>query len=133
MSTLEAKKQGADLLLVLDAVVNKAGALPGIGGEVSFGIMNDDGSEAWWSAHFAEGKVETAFFEDEPETADVVFVLAEHEANAIMDRGRPEGDQLEVEGDGALLDRFLSLYLTERSMIDVRASQSSTPKRRKKR
>jgi hypothetical protein len=136
MSSPETEKDGVDLLLVLDSVVHQTGALPGIGGEVSFGIMGDDGSEAWWSAHFSDGKVETAFLDDEPETADVVFVIGEREANAIMDKGRPPDDGLllEVEGDEALLDRFLDLYFTERSMVDVRASQTArAPKKRSRR
>jgi hypothetical protein len=135
MTDREVEKDGADLLLVLDSVVHQTGALPGIGGEVSFGIMGKNGTEAWWSAQFAEGKVETAFFDDEPESADVVFVIGEREANAIMDKGRPPDDALllEVEGDEALLDRFLDLYFTERSMVDVRASQpASTPKKRRR-
>ena len=121
--------ESGELLLILDELV-KAGGPSGFKGSICLGVQKSKEDTQYWHAKLGLD-VQTGFSQEPLRDTDVFFLMGEDVAEAIINfQTLPEDPEvLELIGDRRLLDRFLERYLTERSMLDIRAGNSKTKKR----
>lgn len=123
-----------DLLELFHAFVLGSGGPPGFEGTIAFGVRAGDGRDLWWSARFGP-TVEAGFGAERPRNADAVLHLGTREASAILDRGRlPECPELvELDGEAALIERFLERYVDRKSALAIRSGEARATKKQRKR
>src|SRR5262252_1729099 len=120
-----------DLLEVLNAIVERDPRASGLDGTLSIGVRSSAG-ERWWEAAFGR-EVLTRFSDVRPSGARVVLLVGESEARAILyDDPLPDPPRLmEMRGDASMFERFLDRYFTQSTLLDVRAQNPSSPRKRK--
>jgi hypothetical protein len=118
--------RGARLLALLDALVVRDGAAPGIRGSVCVGVRCDDGRYVFWRATPDVRRATTELFAAAPR-ADVTLVVDAEVAETILGTGRaPDHPSvMAIDGDRALFKQFAQRYLEPRSWLDVRTGSVS--------
>ena len=109
-----------DALDALHALVSSDPAGAPVEGRVSVGIRARGGDTRWWSVAMSRTS-SRAGFHDSPPPSDVALVMDNDTARGLLVGRLPAlPGLLAIEGDAALLGRFVERYVRPRSWLDLR-------------
>ena len=116
--------RGFRLLSLFDDVVTRDPAPPGLKARLAVAVQ-DRATRLWWGADLA-ARATTAFAAAPPEGADVTVQLGVDDAESVLLRGELPADPelVWLDGDRAVLDRFLCRYFSTRDLLSLRSEQS---------
>ena len=110
--------EGPPLLRILDGLVRRDGPVSGLSGEVQVGVRADDGY-TWWRARLGR-RPGTAFLRAPSPSAHVTWCLSAADADAVVTGRAYDPSAMHVDGDAALLARFLDRYTSRMDFKDLR-------------
>ena len=115
-----ATEDAPPLLLLLDGLVRRDGSAAGLEGEVQVGVRSPEGYR-WWRARLGP-RFSVGFVPEVSTTAHVTLCLGQGDAARLLATGRiPEDPELlHLDGDRALLERFLTRYTSRTNWLGVR-------------
>lgn len=115
-STLPPQIPGARLLELLDTMVQRDVGKPDLRGCLAVGVQTPAGP-VYWFARFAD-QVSTGFGSNPPPDVDAAVTFAEEDADSILRTGSiPSEIAFRMQGDGALVKRFLARYRHRRNTL----------------
>lgn len=109
-----------DLLEILDALVLRDGETSGLTGEVCIGVRGSSGYR-WWRASFTP-TLSTRFLERPSNSAHATLFIGADDAEALLATGHlpSPSSLLVVDGDRALMQRFIRRYTSRMSWFEAR-------------
>lgn len=115
---------GFRLLSVFDDVVTRDPAPPGLKARLAVAVRGR-ATRLWWVVDLA-ARASTVFTDVRPAGADVTVELGVDEAESVLLRGELPADPelVWLDGDRAILDRFLSRYFSTRDLLSLRSEQN---------
>jgi hypothetical protein len=111
----------ADLLALLDALVVRDPGPAGFTGALAIGIRGPKGYR-WWQGYFFGASIRTRRGLARPRDVHAILYLAQSDATHMLSSGRlpAKPELLSVEGDRALIERFVQRYTSRTSWVGIR-------------